>query len=341
MAKIQNSSAQRNCSIDMFRLLFAVYVVAIHSTPAFLDNFPFLSLTISSALRFAVPFFFMVSGYYFFKNANNVTFKYMFTYVKRIVIIYFFWSCLYFVINFIKWGHTSIVGFAIDCIYSVFLTGSYYHLWYFPALIFAVCVSALLCRFGCKKLLFGFSIVMYPLCYLISEYQIFSGFPALSVVEKAVSLLQPMATGLFYFGCGQLIEFCYDKWSSSKKSNSLVYVLPISVILWFILIWIDDFFALSLELLIILGIYINVGMTVLVLLLKPMEKNVVAAKKCRYLANFIYYSHPLYHYILELFNNNWLHLSDCWKFPITVILTVASGLLLYRMNNKHINRFIC
>lgn len=332
----------RNCSIDIFRLLFAVYVVALHTIPASLDSHPFLSITVSSLFRFSVPFFLTVSGYYFFKKAGTMTWKEIGLYLKRLIIAYSFWSCLYFIVKFISWGYQSPKGFLFDCAYSFFLAGSYYHLWYLPALIFAVCISALFVKAGHKKILFCVSICAYLLCYLITNDQLppFIHTDAMSAAGRVVSLLLPLTQGLFYFVCGLWIHVLYSKYASTQKCGNLCYILPISVVLWFILIWCNHFCSLGLDLLIIFGIYLNVGLIVFVLLLRPLPQCSAAAKKCRHLANFMYYSHPLFIFLLDLISDNGFPISDGWYFPITLILTVATGMLLYRINIKHIRRVI-
>lgn len=333
---VKISPKSRNCSIDIFRILFAIYVVALHSIPIWLDSHPFLSVTILSFFRFSVPFFLMISGYYFFKKSENYLSN-IFIYLKKIIITYFFWSCLYFVISFISWGYKSPVGFLVNCVYSFLVSGSYYHLWYFPALIFAICLSALFYRLGLKKTLFCISFLVYPLCYLLSNYNLLTSAP---VVSKGISILQPLAQGLFYFNCGQLINIIHHKYTTTKNQRSLTFILPFCVLLWFALIWCDFFFSLDLDLIIIFGIYFNVGMIILVLLLNPMPKYSDAAQKCRYLANFTYYSHPFFRFLLDYINKNWITFSDSWNFPITIALTITIGLILYHINNKHMNRFI-
>lgn len=335
---IENTKSRRNCSIDIFRLLFAIYVVAIHSTPATLESLPLLDTMLSSLFRFAVPFFLIVSGYYFFANTEKNTSRSGLTsYLKKIIVIYAFWSVPYFIINFISWGHTSLVGFAIDCVYSFFLRGSYYHLWYFPALIFAVCISAALYRLKLKRFLILIAAVLYSACYIISTYNLLSAVP---VATNVISILQPLASGLFYFSCGQLVKYFYGKFADSSKRNSLRYILPLSVIMWFVLIWANYFLSLNADLIIIFGIYINVGLTVLVLLFHPLAQHAAVAKKCRYLANFIYYSHPVFRFIMDMVGAHLFTFSDLWNFPITLLLSLAAGLILYRINSKTINRFI-
>lgn len=336
--RIENTKSKRNCSIDIFRLLFAIYVVAIHSTPAVLESLPLLDTTLSSLFRFAVPFFLMVSGYYFFANIEKNTSRSGLTsYLKKIIVIYAFWSVPYFIINFISWGRTSLAGFAIDCVYSFFLRGSYYHLWYFPALIFAVCVSAVLYRFKLKKLMTVISVVLYSACYIISTHNLLSAVPMATTV---ISILQPLASGLFYFSCGQLIKYFYDKFADSPKRNSLRYILPLSVVIWFGAIWLNYFYALQIDLIIIFGIYLNVGLIVLVLLFHPMPQFAPAAKRCRFIANFTYYAHPIFLFIIETIRKNWFGFSDFWHLPVTVFLCVTVGLILHKANSKVINRLI-
>ena len=57
---------QRNNSIDIFRLICAVLVIIIHTRP-FEDQNELLGYIVVQILpRIAVPFFFCVSGYYYF-----------------------------------------------------------------------------------------------------------------------------------------------------------------------------------------------------------------------------------------------------------------------------------
>ena len=332
----------RNYSIDIFRILFAVYVVALHTFPSELEVLPFLSLTIKSFFRFSVPFFLIVSGYFFFKDPK-ITAPALGKALKKIIITYLFWSCLYFIINFITWGYSSPRGFIVDCFYSFFFCGSYYHLWYFPALIFSICVSALFCRLGLKKALLFISIATIPLCYLITEYNLVSFIPNIfaGLLPKIISDGIQMIQALSYFCCGQLMIIAHQKCVSSPKTIHLTYFLPVSVFLWFILIWCNYFFSLYAEFFISVGVHLNVSLIVLVLLLHPLQKHSVLANKCRYLANFTYYAHPLFAFLLKMVNDKWFSFSDFWFFPFIATITIGVGVLLYHINNKWINRIIC
>lgn len=153
----------RNYSIDIFRILFAVYVVALHTFPSELEVLPFLSLTIKSFFRFSVPFFLIVSGYFFFKDPK-ITAPALGKALKKIIITYLFWSCLYFIINFITWGYSSPRGFIVDCFYSFFsveviiIFGTFLHSFF--QFVFRLCFADLgskkhFCSFQLQQFLFA------------------------------------------------------------------------------------------------------------------------------------------------------------------------------------------
>lgn len=335
----ENSKSNRNCSIDIFRLLFAIYVVAIHSRSQLLSAVPFLDLVVSSLFRFAVPFFLTVSGYYFYKNPEKLASrKGLLGYVKNIVVIYIFWSIPYFAIRFLSENYTSITKFIVDCIYSFFIEGSYYHLWYFPALIFCVTFSAILWRCRLKKLLICVSVLLYPLFLIFTNLSIFTFSPQ---ILEIFTDIRPFLQGLFFFGSGLFVKIGYDTLSANTRHRYLRYILPVSVTAWLGLVWLNDFFSLGLVLTIYFGIYINVALIVLTLLFNPLPQHSALAKKCRYLANYTYYAHMIFRSFLNLVHSHFFPFPEFLFFPITVFLTIVSGLILYKINSKTINRFIC
>lgn len=78
-------------TVDLFKLLAAVLVVFIHANTTKTDDF-FNMFNYSFALM-AVPFFFLVSGFFFYKGLNSATnqFKYLLNYVKKLLLLYGCW----------------------------------------------------------------------------------------------------------------------------------------------------------------------------------------------------------------------------------------------------------
>lgn len=136
-------SKTRNCSVDIFRYICALLITAIH-TSLFTDINDGLGYIFTAVLpRIAVPFFMAVAGYFYIKKLEEGK-KPFFDYIKRILITYSIWSVIYYISDFISWGHTSIKGYIVNCLMSFFISGSHYHFWFFPALIFSVCAVTLL-----------------------------------------------------------------------------------------------------------------------------------------------------------------------------------------------------
>lgn len=97
---------QNNC-LNFFKGLACIFVVAIHM------RFPvdYIDGPIQSAARFAVPFFFMVSGYYCFNEDKTIELSKLPKKVKHIAILclgsFIFWF-LFILITQVDGGLTGI-----------------------------------------------------------------------------------------------------------------------------------------------------------------------------------------------------------------------------------------
>lgn len=127
-------------SIDALRVIAILAVILIHVTTKTLATLhlditlaPF-SLFINQSARFAVPLFFLISGFVLELN-NKDGLSYMIFFKKRasrIIIPYLFWTCLYFIVN---------SGFALQSLLtpkfflSIILGNASYHLYFIPTLI--------------------------------------------------------------------------------------------------------------------------------------------------------------------------------------------------------------
>ena len=129
-------------AIDRFKLLAAFLVIAIHTSPLTFIS-PEADYILARVLaRVAVPFFFMVTGYFVLPKALEDG-AYGLAYLKRIGLIYLISMALYLPVG-IYAGHFKGAG-VISILKMIFLDGTFYHLWYLPALIlgFAVLLRAL------------------------------------------------------------------------------------------------------------------------------------------------------------------------------------------------------
>jgi len=180
--------------IDRFRLLAALMVVAIHTAPlaslhAQADAYVTLVLC-----RVAVPFFFMVSGFFLFRggfaNMENVK-----RFLLRTAGMYGISMLLYLPINLYA-GQLSFPAVIGD----VLIDGTMYHLWYFPALMLGVLVVTWLLR----RLRVRGTLIVAAVLYVIgllgdSYYGLTEGIPFLNAAYEALfTVFDYTRNGLFF-----------------------------------------------------------------------------------------------------------------------------------------------
>ena len=125
-------------AVDIAKYVSALLVVCIHTFPFIDINEMLNTYFIQTICCLAVPFFFMISGYFLFRKIRNeeedkdVLKKYLF----RLLKIYLIWTVIYLpytIYNYVQAqsGWMGIFSYLRDFL----LNGSYYHLWFLPALM--------------------------------------------------------------------------------------------------------------------------------------------------------------------------------------------------------------
>lgn len=147
MNTLSKNSVQYNM-IDVMRLIMAFVVIMIHK-PFVPPSNPFLKFIVENIVgATAVPFFFMVSAFLFFKKAEkNSDDKAVFwNFEKRLLILYVFWTIVYIPSNMIKFYGIGFEGMSFKLFVSgliqiaknFFLSTSFVHLWYVNTLMISV-----------------------------------------------------------------------------------------------------------------------------------------------------------------------------------------------------------
>ncbi len=126
-------------ALDDFRLIAVILVVANHTRSA---EGEFLWL-LTVLRRTAVPYFIMVSGYFLGRDSWRSTGRFL----KKTALLYGTGVLLYLPLSWYA-GQLS-----PDFPRQVLFDGSFYHLWYLPALLLGVPIARFLSRLGQKKAL--------------------------------------------------------------------------------------------------------------------------------------------------------------------------------------------
>ena len=167
---------RRAAALDRFRIAAAVMVVCIHTSPllSYTEAGDYLLTRVLA--RIAVPFFIMVSGYFL----EQRSWRGLRAFWKKLALMYAACALLYLPLN-IYAGQLDggwLRRFVFD--------GSFYHLWYFPALLLGLPVARALRRAGWRA---GMAAAL--LLYLIglggdSYYGLTKNVPGLAGMYEAI-----------------------------------------------------------------------------------------------------------------------------------------------------------
>ena len=142
--------------IDVFRIVAAILVIAIHTYPLADLNSTADYLVVHVVCRIAVPFFFLASGFFLFP-AGTDPLDALPHFLKRSACIYAAAIVLYIPVNLYA-GYFKTEHLLPAMLRDIFFDGTFYHLWYLPAAILGA--GFCLRRFGIKGA-FAVSAVLY------------------------------------------------------------------------------------------------------------------------------------------------------------------------------------
>ncbi|HOW42791.1 MAG TPA: acyltransferase family protein [Candidatus Omnitrophota bacterium] len=192
----------RITSIDSFKVIAIFAVICIHTRPfkysgiSYLnDNLLFISKLINVSCRFAVPFFFIVTGYFWgeaLKQGEKIEGLLKKT-VLKLVKSYLFWMTVYaffpegfmdailkdgLLIGLKKSFEANTLVLIKEHLLGFVLRGTSFHLWFIPALLFAVIFLALCIKLRKAIYILPISIALYVLGLVGGTYsKFFSGLP--------------------------------------------------------------------------------------------------------------------------------------------------------------------
>lgn len=147
-------------NLDILKYISSILIIILHLRP-FLNFSNELDLAFNNIItRICVPIFFIITGYFVAKKGKNNP-NYIKDYIRKTIPLYLIWSLIYIPIiiatviqylpaisNYISQFNLPlyylipllIIAIPIAIIMTLLYTGTYYHLWYFPAIICSLLV---------------------------------------------------------------------------------------------------------------------------------------------------------------------------------------------------------
>lgn len=213
-------------SIDIWRFIVTFLVIAIHISP-FIDLNIAFDLFFTRILgRVAVPLFLMITGYYIIeKSLNNK--EELKKYTKKILKIYLFCILLYLPITIYTRNFSfNLLKIAKDIIFN----GTFYHLWYFPALIMGLWITYYLIKKFKKD-----SFYILFVCYILgllgdSYYGIIKQSEILTFVYNILfSLFNYTRNGIFFTPIFLYLGYQVKISNKSKPNINLIFLFLICI----------------------------------------------------------------------------------------------------------------
>ena len=173
--------AKRQGGLDACKLLAALLVVAIHTSPL-ADLSPLGDFFLTRVLgRLAVPFFFLVTGHFVLGPVLAGGEGRVWRQIKKLLLLYAVAILLYLPIGLYA-GHYQPLS-PLGILRLVLFDGTFYHLWYFPACALGLGIVWLLSRFLKPRGLLAVTLLLYLAALLgDSYYGLTASLPPLAAV---------------------------------------------------------------------------------------------------------------------------------------------------------------
>lgn len=207
--------------IDYFRMIAAVLIVAIHTSPlaSFSATGDFIFTRIIA--RVAVPFFLVTSGFFLISrysyNADKLR-----KFIKKTALIYAAAIVIYIPINIYN-GYFSEDNLLPKIIKDIVFDGTLYHLWYLPAAIVGAVIAWYLVKQWAYRKAFAVTLVLYIVgLFGDSYYGIAENIPSLNSFYHLIFQVSDYTrNGIFFapifFVLGGYISDIKDKLSFKKS----------------------------------------------------------------------------------------------------------------------------
>ncbi|MGF1682967.1 acyltransferase [Photobacterium minamisatsumaniensis] len=181
----------RIASFEWGRLIALLAVIVIHAKPLMdaplIDELPWVGLLLNQLGRFAVPFFFILAGYFIMPKLSESALSTLKRYSLPLLKVWLAWSVIYLALpfnlsKFFAEGYiaerSGYWGFLASNPLNTLFEGGIVHLWYIPGLLSGLAIIALCCEFKQEKLIFPIAIALYLYGLMAGSYQPIFGLEA-------------------------------------------------------------------------------------------------------------------------------------------------------------------
>lgn len=222
--------------IDLFRLIAAFLIVAIHTSPlaSWSRTADFILTRVIA--RTAVPFFFTTSGFFLISKYGDSADR-LKVFLKRTAVIYAAAILLYIPINIYN-GYFAADNLLPELIKDLVFDGTFYHLWYLPASM----LGAVIAWYTVKRHGFNRALIITAILYVIgmlgnSYYELVSQMPAIKGFYDLLGQVSDYTrNGIFFAPLfmvlgGWIADRSAKKTDASVKTDIIFFAVSLALML--------------------------------------------------------------------------------------------------------------
>ncbi len=283
-------------ALDYFKVLAAFLVVMVHTDPL-LSYSIYGNLILTRIIaRIAVPFFFIVTGFFLASKLKDSKKGVINNYIKKIGIIYLINIIIYIPFNIYGgyFSRNTIYKFILD----IFINGTFYHLWYLPALMLGIYIT----YFLYSKFKIKYTIIITLLLYMVGLFgdNYYGLIENNKVVETLYSYIFNFVdytrNGIFFtpifIALGFFLSNNIDKLRNMKYKK-------IYLIISFILLIVEGIITHKFNLVRYDSMYIILIPTIYFLFINLLSIKCKSNKNLRNISMYIYILHPIVIILLQ------------------------------------------
>jgi surface polysaccharide O-acyltransferase-like enzyme len=218
-------------SIDLFKAIMAIFVVAIHTHPFEGCTSEYFMNIYDMIVSSAVPFFFITSGFLLFEKIDNLkNLEKLWMYLIKIIKLYSIWTLIYMPLTIYGYiiNSGSLFRDILSFIRGTFFIGEHYNswiLWYLLSTIYSLLLIGILLKFAVKiRIIYIISILLFifgnTMTFLVNNIPDLQG-----TTEKVVKIFRyifgsgRLFTGMFYIATGMVIV------RNKQNISPIIYII--------------------------------------------------------------------------------------------------------------------
>lgn len=319
-------------NLDILKLALAILVMIRHIGQNFFrDNIFWRVYIINTISTIGVTSFFIISGFLLYKK--TVTKERLRKQVFRILKLYGCWTIVYFpliIYEYLK-HRVDISHIVVDFAQKAIFDGTYYHLWYLPSLIVAMCIVYVMKNRRLVLMLVTSGLMIIGI--LTNAYGL--RFP-----QMYYTIFLTTRNGLFMGSFLVAIGKCFaDYGDNLRKFKHFKLVLLVAIIS----LYSEGVLVSKYDSQIIIDMTFSTVMVAVILVGFMISRvQMKVSKTVRNASTLIYFMHPWIIFLVALLEHFGIVLNASIKASITVFVSIYLTFTVLKMSNKFkiINKFV-